>query len=51
MSLRLKTLGMFNALGWLVAEPLLIASLLSPIVGFNRWRRLCLPRRLRSPSR
>ncbi len=43
MSLRLKTLATFNALGWLVAVPLLIAALLSPIVGFNGWQDRLLP--------
>ena len=38
MSLRLKALATINALGWLVAVPVLIAALLSPIVGFNGWQ-------------
>ena len=43
MSLRLKTLATLNVAVWLIAVPLLLASLLSPIVGFNGWQDHVLP--------
>ena len=43
MSLRLRRSGRSTRWDWLVAVPLLIAALLSPIVGFNGWQDRRLP--------
>jgi hypothetical protein len=43
MSLRLKTLAALNVVGWLVALPLLLATLLAPIIGFDSWPDRLLP--------
>ena len=55
MSLRLKTLATLNVAAWLIAVPLLLASLLSPIVGFNGWQdtscRAAATPRCNSPTR